>query len=208
MGDVISLEERRRALAAGTPRRDGERFARTTFAFDLALPQTYLAAERVDRQFPGVRWQPVYASSLWNGEVPLDRLTAEAADRAVSLGQPLVWPESLPPEVRPAMRVAALACERGIGARFVLAASRLAFCGGFDLGDPEVLAEAAAAASLPLDDCLVAAGDAGRDSSMEEGGRRLAALGATALPALRVGRRLFAGEQRLGEAFAAADAIA
>ena len=36
--------------------------------------------------------------------------------------------------------------EGGRGAGFVLAASRLAFCGGFDLEDPEILAEAAAAA--------------------------------------------------------------
>lgn len=205
MGDVISLDERRRALAAGTPpRRVSDRFARTTFSFDLALPQTYLAAERVDRDFPGVRWQPVYAAAVWDGGVPMSALAAEAGDRAVELGVPLVWPDPLPQDVRPAMRAAALACEMGRGAPFVLAASRLAFCGGFDLGDPEVLAEAAAAAGIPLDSCLDAAGDVRRDTAMLDAGHRLGELGVRSLPALRVGRRVFDGESRVAEAFAAA----
>lgn len=205
MGTVISLAQRRRELAAqGPAARSRSCRVRTTFSFDLALPQTYLAAERVDRLFAGVRWQPVSAAAVWEDGVPLDALAARAEQRAESLGVPLIWPEPLPSEVRPAMRVAALACERGRGASFVLAAGRLAFCGGFDLGDPEVLAEAAAAAGLPLDDCLAAAGDAARDHAMDEAGRRLAAFGATALPTLRVGRRLFCGEERLPEAMAAA----
>ena len=207
MGDVISLDERRRALAAGTPpQHRAARVARTTVAFDLALPQTYLAAERVDRDFPGVRWQPAYASAVWDVPVPMSRLIREAEQRAAEIGAPLVWPEPMPVEVRPAMRAAALACELGRGAAFVLAASRLAFCGGFDLGDPEVLAEAAAAASLPLEECLDAAGDVRRDVALLDAGHRLADLGARALPALRVGRRLFDGEGRLTEAFAAATA--
>src|SRR3712207_6951120 len=44
---------------------------------------------------------------------------------------------------------------------------RLAFCGGYDLEDPEVLGEAAAAAGIGLDDCLRAARDEGRDGAME-----------------------------------------
>ena len=41
------------------------------------------------------------------------------------------------------MRAAHYASQQGRGAAFVLAAGRLAFCGGFDLDDPELLAEAA-----------------------------------------------------------------
>jgi len=57
------------------------------------------------------------------------------------------------------MRAAVHACDVDRGPAFVLAATRLAFCGGFDLDDPEVLAEAAAAAGLELDACLHAGGD-------------------------------------------------
>ncbi len=66
----------------------------------------------------------------------------------------------------------------------------------------QLLAEAAAAAGIPLYDCLHAAGDFARDGVAEEIGRRLLAAGADRLPVLRVGRSLFWGEQRVGAAAA------
>ena len=42
-----------------------------------------------------------------------------------------------------AMRVAHYAAQQGRGGAFVLAATRLAFAGGFDLDDLEILTEAA-----------------------------------------------------------------
>jgi 2-hydroxychromene-2-carboxylate isomerase len=127
-----------------------------------------------------------------------------AGERAAMLRLPLSWPDSFPAEAPAAMRVAAFAAEVGRGAGFVLAAARLAFCGGFDLEDPEILAEAAAAAGIVLEDCLRAARDAGRDGPVEAAGRRLLAAGADRLPALRVGRALYWGEDRLSEAALAA----
>ncbi|MCW2989738.1 MAG: hypothetical protein JWM73_332, partial [Solirubrobacterales bacterium] len=61
-------------------------------------------------------------------------------------------------------------------------------------------------AAVPLDDCLAAAGDPRRDAAIEDAARRLVAMGADELPALRIGRRLFSGEARLPEAAAAATA--
>jgi 2-hydroxychromene-2-carboxylate isomerase len=117
---------------------------------------------------------------------------------------PLVWPDGYPAGAPVAMRVAALAAaEGGRAAPFVLAASRLAFCGGFDLDDPEVLAEAAAAAGLELPEVLAAGGDRSRDGEMEATALRLLAQGATRLPVLRVGRTLYCGESRIAEAAAA-----
>ncbi len=200
MGDVIRLFDRR--PPAGSTRADPAR-VRATIYFDLASPLTYLAAERADRLFGGLSWRPVFGEPI--EDMPN---TLAVEERAVALRMPLVWPERWPRSVRPAMRVAARAAERGRAAPFVLAASRLAYCGGFDLDDPEVLAEAAAAANLGLDDALRAAGDPTRDAAMELEARRLAALGATALPAIRVGRVLICGEHRLGEAAAAARARA
>jgi 2-hydroxychromene-2-carboxylate isomerase len=117
---------------------------------------------------------------------------------------PLSWPDGFPTEASAAMRIAGLAAEAGRGAAFVLAATRLAFCGGFDLDDPEILAEAAAAAGVVLDDCLAAARDEGRDGPIEATGRMLLAAGADRLPALRVGRALYWGERRVGDALYAA----
>jgi 2-hydroxychromene-2-carboxylate isomerase len=205
MGEVISFTERRLGLAVDASQRPRNRFARTTFGFDLSLPQTYLAAERIDRMFAGVRWQPVSAETIWGQSMDarLPSVIANAQERAEALGVPLIWPEEFPSDTRAAMRAAALACEIGRGAAFVLAATRLAFCGGFDLGDPEVLAEAAAAACVPLDLCFEAAADVRRDQEIAENGRRMLAMGANDLPVLHVGRTLFAGEGRIPEAMAA-----
>ena len=85
------------------------------------------------------------------------------------------------------MRAAAYAAEQGRGGEFVLAAGRLAFAGGFDLDDPEILAEAAAAAGIPLEDCLHAAGDFARDGAAEE--MRPQAAGGGSRPAARAAGR-------------------
>ena len=114
------------------------------------------------------------------------------------------------------MRAAAYAAEQGRGRDFVLAAGRLAFCGGFDLDDPEILAEAAAAAGIPLEDCFHAAGDQRRDGAAEAvgpqaaGGRRRPAAGAAgrALAVLgRAARRRCRGVGAAGDPGARAPAL-
>jgi 2-hydroxychromene-2-carboxylate isomerase len=207
MGHVISLDERRAAARAVNDRSSSR--LRATFFFDLASPFTYLAAERVDRLFPGLTWRPALTEALHAGaqltaSVDRDAAWQAASERAAALQMPLVWPDGFPATARVAMRVASLAAsEGGHAAPFVLAASRLAFCGGFDLDDPEVLAEAAAAAGLGLSEVLAAAGDRSRDGLMEDTALRLLAQGADRLPVLRVGRTLFCGEDRIAEAAAA-----
>jgi 2-hydroxychromene-2-carboxylate isomerase len=200
VGTVTSLDDHRLARARGTMRVD-QLLPRATLYFDLRSPYTYFVAERADRLFDGLQWRPASADVLHGGELEDDAPRA-AADRAGLLGLPLVWPEDRPYRVPRAMRVASLAAERGCGGAFVLAASRLAFCGGFDLDDPEVLAEAAAAAGIPLDACLEAARDPARDGSLEAAARRLLAAGAERLPVVRVGRVLYAGEQGVAQAAA------
>ena len=211
MGEVIQLAERRaRRRASGCPApRAGA--PRAEFLFDLACPSTYLAAERVDRAFASVGWTPASGATLQRGSLDGNGVTARrmrraVEERAAQLRMPLVWPDRFPDEVPAAMRVASLASERGRGAAFTLAAGRLAYCGGFDLDDPEILAEAAAAAGLGLDEALAAARDRGRDGRLDAAGRRLLAAGADRLPVLRHGRSLVWGEARIGEAAAAARA--
>jgi 2-hydroxychromene-2-carboxylate isomerase len=205
MGEVIQLAERRKARRTRPRKRLAT--ARAQFFFDLACPFTYLAAERVDRAFDHVVWTPASSTIVRGGALgpdTLESVRAAAEERARALRLPLVWPETFPAEVPAAMRVAAHATASGRGAAFVLAAGRLAFCGGFDLDDPEILFEAAAAAGLVLEDCLRAAGDRSHDGAIEAAGSRLLAAGADRLPALRVGRSLVWGEQKVAEAAAAA----
>jgi len=207
VGTVTSLErhrqDRARRQAAVRPG-----VIRATLFFDLASPYTYLAAERAERLFPGLQWRPACATALHCGDLTGEVTWGVVAARAELLSLPLVWPqERCSSPVPAAMRVAALAVERGSAGAFVLAASRLAFCGGFDLDDPEILTEAAAAAGIGLRATLDAARDSGRDGPIEETGRLLLASGAERLPALRLGRMLFCGEDRLAEAAAARTAV-
>ena len=205
MGELIDLAQRRDAVQRRTRAREP---LRAQLFFDLACPFTYLATERVERAFAHVTWTAASSETLQrrsladDGEA-VDRVRAAAELRAAALRLPLVWPDRFPKPVPAAMRAAAFAAGQGRGGAFVLAAGRLAFCGGFDLDDPEILAEAAAAAGIRLDECLRAAGDARRDGVMEAAGRRLLAAGADRLPVLRIGRSLFWGEQRVGAAAAA-----
>jgi 2-hydroxychromene-2-carboxylate isomerase len=206
MGEVIRLADRRQARR---PRSRRAQPVRAEFLFDLACPFTYLAAERVDRVFDNVIWTAASGTALRRGslaadEAALTSVRAAAEERAAALRLPLEWPDAWPSDVPAAMRAASYAAESGRGAAFALAAGRLAFCGGFDLDDPEILAEAAAAAGVGLDGCLRAAGDRGRDGAMERAARRLLAVGADRLPALRVGRALYWGEGQVADAAAAA----
>jgi 2-hydroxychromene-2-carboxylate isomerase len=214
LGDLIRLSEgmephgRRGADARGR-RGAARRRTRAEFYFDLSCPFTYLAAEQLERVFDEVVWTPASGAAIRRASACTDAaeaapLRAAAERRAGALRLPLVWPDGWPHEVPAAMRAAACAQEAGRGAAFVLAATRLAFCGGFDLDAPDILAEAAAAAGLPLDDCLRAARDVGRDGPVERAGRRLLAVGADRLPAIRVGRMLAWGEERVADAVAGA----
>jgi 2-hydroxychromene-2-carboxylate isomerase len=206
MGEVIRLEDRR---ARGRPDAAIGKAVRAEFVFDLGSPFTYLAAERVDRAFDAVTWTPACARTLRCRSLPanqseIDPIMELAEERAAALRLPLEWPERWPMQVPAAMRVAHHAAHEGRGAAFVLAATRLAFAGGFDLDDLEVLTEAAAAAGLRLDHCLGAAREERRDGAMEAASRRLLGAGADRLPALWLERGVFWGEDRVGDAAATA----
>jgi 2-hydroxychromene-2-carboxylate isomerase len=197
MGELIVLAER---LA---DRSRPLRSEQPAFFFDLSCPFSYLAAERVERVLGDVEWIPT-ASTLLDGQewAQSPSVRREAERLAASLRLPLVWPDGFPASAGTALRAASYAAEVGAGARFVLAASRLAFCGGFDVSDPEILAEAAAAAGIPLDEALAAAGDPSRDGMLHATARGLLARGVRHLPAIRLGRRWFSGERAVGEAAA------
>ena len=204
MGQVIYLNERRserpRARVATQP----------LFFFDVSCPLSYLTAERIERKLGEVEWVPVDGASLRAGTagslarteaVPahtdVHGLQTRANSCARALRLPLVWPDRFPGAARCAQRASAFACEIGAGAAFALAASRLAFCGGFDLEDPETLAEAAAAAGVPLEECLSAAGETWRDEELEANADMLRSRGISELPAIRIGDQWFEGEAGL-----------
>lgn len=201
MGELIPIAELRRARERAAGGRAA--VSRAEFYFDLSCPFAYLAAERVERSFREVVWRPAYSAALerraLSDPLAIGRLRRAAEQRAAELRMPLQWPDRFPADVPAAMRVAAYAAEHGHGGAFALAAGRLAFCGGFDLDDLEILTEAAAAAGIGLEETLRAAGDESRDGGIERNARNLLAAGADRLPAVRAGRTLAWGEVPVGQ---------
>jgi 2-hydroxychromene-2-carboxylate isomerase len=207
MGTVIRLRPR---AALPEPAHRPE----VVFHFDLGCPFSYLAAERVERSLGEVLWQPIgVGGAVHPGAEPAgprrlpgdlsagaDAWRAAAERRAAELRLPLSWPERVPVRPQQAHRVATLAVELGVGSRFALAAARLAFCGGFDLDEDEVLLEAAAAAGLPASASRQAASDASRDRGLVAGAMRLRAAGICRLPAISVDGQWFVGERALAHA--------
>jgi 2-hydroxychromene-2-carboxylate isomerase len=208
VGQLIDLDLRRdarrqRTLAAAAPPQAAG------FYFDVVSPLTYLAAERVERLFPSATWAPVDPTAIAPVPSPgaVAGLRELAETRAAVLKMPLVWPESPLPfgeGGQGVRRAAAYAAASGRGPAFVVAAGRLAFCGGFELDDPEVIAEAAVAARLSARGCLAATVDRQWDERLVESADQVAVLESTELPAMMIARRLFGGEERLAEAAAAA----
>jgi 2-hydroxychromene-2-carboxylate isomerase len=194
MAEVIQLTQRRHDLSGRHVLPHAPDMARMTLYFDLASPYTYLVAERIERRVADATWRPaLLRASLRHA----DEVLAAAQTRAQALRMPLVWPERFPSRVPSAMRVATYANEHALGPRFAIAAGRLAFCGGFDLEDPDILAEAAAAAGLDVDAALLAARDPRRDHQIEMAGRAVGHAGGTTLPALEHERRIYCGEARI-----------
>ena len=188
MAEVIQLTRRRSGRAASVAPGVGP----TTLYFDLAYPDTYFVAERMERRVADALWRPaILPPALGRGG---EDQVATAQRRAVALHMPLVFPERFPARVPTAMRVATYAVEQGCGPAFAIAAGRLAFCGGFDLEDPDIIAEAAAAAGVDVDGALGAARDPRRDHQIGIAGRAVGHAGGAALPALEHERRLYSGE--------------
>jgi 2-hydroxychromene-2-carboxylate isomerase len=190
MGELIHLDQRRtrhaRPVSSSQP----------TFFFDVACPLSYLTAERIERTIGRAEWVPVSAAAV-HADRDFEAVRTRARAQADALRLPLVWPERFPAQTPCALRATVRAAELGAGPRFALAVSRLAFCGGFDLEDPETLAEAAAAAGVPLEDCLQAAGDPSHDRRLDSVAARLRSSGIEELPVVEVDGRLLEGESGL-----------
>jgi 2-hydroxychromene-2-carboxylate isomerase len=220
MGQLIFLTDHagrkraRRAAALGSPGRGqahgAERVAdvpvppaagaRPSFFLDLGCPFSYFAAERLERWLGDANWLALDARALGGGTVRDAAWRSAAEARAAELRLPLSWPP-LPLDTLAAHRVAAVAAAGGAGFRFALAAARLAFCGGFDLGRPGALAEAGAAAGMSRSLTLAAARDPALDDPALAGAALLRAAGVRQLPALCLEDRWLCGERELAAAF-------
>lgn len=162
---------------------------------------------------PVPEWQPILLGGLfkrfdrssWGLGPDREAGMAECERRASSYGlPPFRWPDPWPPNGLAAMRAATFAKELGKTVSFSLAAFRQAFAAGRDLGDPENVAIAAAAAEIHPRALLPAIERDSIKSRLREATERAGDAGVRGVPAVVIGDETFWGDDRLEEAAAAA----
>jgi 2-hydroxychromene-2-carboxylate isomerase len=134
----------------GAAERAKPNIGQAKFFFDLASPQAYLAAERVNHVLGEVpEWVPVRGELVFRcaEEIASYREDVERAARAQGV-QPLRWPDPFPADSEWAMLVATYAKQIGRAVAFSLAAFRQAFAAGRDLGVRDNVLLAAAACEM------------------------------------------------------------
>jgi 2-hydroxychromene-2-carboxylate isomerase len=202
VGQLISLTDR---IAERELERERSARGAAAFFFAMDCPISYLVAERVERDLGEIAWVPILAprDTRWARE---RLLQAKAVAKTKRL--PLLEPENYPFDARPVTRAALYASKQGgsEGGAFALRAMRLAFAGGFDLSDPDLIAEAAAASGVSVDGALEAAEDASLDHALASAASGLRSRGIIEPPVIRIVSGWFSGFDALSgsTAFAAA----
>lgn len=149
-------------------------------------------------------WEPVLGSQIAGPDPQGDPDRPQLERLADQLGlQPIRWPTPWPPQTRTAMLAATYAKRIGRAVAFSLAAFRQAFAGGRDLGDENTVLIAGAACEMHPTALRKGIGLDSTARAMEAAGVRAGAAGVTALPAIQVGDRAYAGATALQDAAAA-----
>jgi 2-hydroxychromene-2-carboxylate isomerase len=191
---------------------------RPTFYYDLGSPYAYLTAERVNSVFAeaGVEppeWQPILLGGLfkrferdsWGNGAERERGMHECERRAAAYGLPPIrWPDPWPPNGLFAMRAATFAKEIGRTVSFSVAAFRQAFAAGRDLGEPDNVLLAAAAAEIHPRALLAAVNRDSLKGALREATDRAGDLGVRGVPSVVVDGEVFWGDDHLELAAAAA----
>ena len=195
------------------------------FYFGAMSPYSWLAAERIEALLPEARWRGVFAGAIFKasgrsswglGEARREGM-AECEARAADYGLgtilwPAPWPTSDLHIARamtfvsrtPASTSASPAAGGGdeLLRRLALAAMRLAFLEGRDLGEAETVLEAADRAGLDRRELGEALVDPEIKQALRECTDEALALGVFGVPTVAIEGELYWGDDRLGEAAA------
>jgi 2-hydroxychromene-2-carboxylate isomerase len=153
-------------------------------------------------------WEPVLGSEIAHhahDELDRDEIEQLAAERSL---QPFRWPSRWPPETERAMLAATYAKRIGRAVAFSLAAFRQAFAGGRDLGDEDTVLIAGAACEMHPTALSKGIKLASTMTALQASTERARTAGATRLPAIQVGYRVYTGPYALDHAAAALGAPA
>jgi 2-hydroxychromene-2-carboxylate isomerase len=174
-------------------------------------PYSWFAAERIGALLPQARWQGVLAGAVFkaNGRTSwglTDGRAAGIADcesRAAHYGLgPIRWPREWPTSDLTVARAMVYADSNGQLQRYALAAMRLCFLEGVDLGELDAVLEAARRAGLDAGELSEAIrGDAVKQELRAVTDRALAA-GVFGVPTIVIGEELYWGDDTLERAVA------
>jgi 2-hydroxychromene-2-carboxylate isomerase len=196
------------------------------FYFGAMSPYSWLAAERIEALLPEARWRGVFAGAVFKangrsswglGEARREGMAdCEARAAGYGLGTirwPVPWPTSdllIARAMTFASRTRASTPASGAADRddallrpLALAAMRLAFLEGGDLGDVETVLEAADRAGLDHRELREALVDPEIKQALRECTDEALALGVFGVPTVAIDGELYWGDDRLGEAAAA-----
>jgi 2-hydroxychromene-2-carboxylate isomerase len=170
------------------------RLDQPVFYYDLGSARCYTVAESIMATLPVVpEWEPVLGSEIMAadpGSPNPDRAQLERV--AADLGlQPIRWPTPWPPDTHRAMLAATYAKQIGRAVAFSLAAFRQAFAGGRDLGEEDTILIAGAACEMhPI---ALRKGTELRSTrqALASATRRARDAGASDLPAIQIGDRVY-----------------
>jgi 2-hydroxychromene-2-carboxylate isomerase len=187
------------------------------FYFGAMSPYSWFAAERIERLLPQACWCGVFAGAVfkqsdrssWGLDGRREAGIADCDERAAEHGLgPIRWPERWPTNDLLVARAMAF-CARGDTAGdanddtlvrcFGLAAMRLAFLEGIDIGERDAVLEAGRRAGIDES----ALGDALQEQKVKDATRALTAeavaAGVFGVPTVLVGEQLFWGDDRLSD---------
>lgn len=185
------------------------------FMFGAMSPYSWFAAERIGALLPDAEWRGLFAGAIFkaNGRSSWgfdERRAAGIADcearaQAHGLGR-ITWPEPWPTNDLPVARAMLIAERRGLLRPYALAAMRMAFREGADLGELPVVLEAGRRSGLDVQELAAGLSDPEVKSALRSATDEALALGVFGVPTVFAGGALFWGDDRLEEAAAAARA--
>lgn len=186
----------------------------TVFFFGAMSPYSWFAAERIGELLPRAQWRGVFAGALFKAggrvswglterrRVGMADCEARAAMHALG---PIRWPAPWPTSDLLIARALAYAGRPskggGEGVRtLALAAMRLAFLEGADLGEPDAVLEAARRCGIDADELRGALAEPSVKDALRRTNDEALALGVFGVPTVAIGRELFWGDDRLADA--------
>ncbi len=172
-------------------------------------PYSWFAAERIGELIPDAQWRPVFAGALFEasgrsswglGSRRAEGLAdCEARALAHGLGR-IRWPDPWPTTDLLVARAMAFAERQSLLEPFALAAMRLAFREGGELGQLRVVQDAGERVEIDAEEIARAVQEPEIKEAVRATNEQALELGVIGVPTVLVGDELFWGDDRLEDA--------